>query len=45
MVLHDLTQALSIADQVVGLKNGTLIDQGSAEEVYANASLEKAFGV
>ena len=45
MVLHDLTQALSIADQVVVLKNGTLIDQGSAEEVYANASLEKAFGV
>ena len=45
MVLHDLTQALKIADKVVVLKDGALIDQGSAEEVYANGSLDKAFGV
>ena len=45
MVLHDLTQALEIADKVVVLKDGEIISQGSADEVYESGSLEKAFGI
>ena len=45
MVLHDLTQALQIADKVVVLKEGKLIAQGTADEVYEGGSLQKAFHV
>ena len=45
MVLHDLTQALQIADKVVVLKAGELIAQGTADEVYETGSLQKAFGI
>ena len=45
MVLHDLTQALEIADKVVVLKEGEIISQGSADEVYESGNLEKAFGI
>lgn len=45
MVLHDLPQALKLADKVIVLKDGNILDQGTAEEVYKKGSLEKAFGV
>lgn len=45
MVLHDLPQALKLADKVVVLKDGQILDQGTAAEVYQKGSLEKAFGV
>ena len=45
MVLHDLTQAMQIADRVVVMKEGRIISQGSPEEIYINKSLEEAFGV
>lgn len=45
MVLHDLTQALEIADQVIVLKDGEIIARGSTDEVYECGSLEKAFGI
>lgn len=45
MVLHDLTQAMQIADKVVVLKEGAIIAQGSADEVYEDGSLQKAFKV
>lgn len=45
LVLHDLAQALKIADKVVVLKDGEILDQGNADEVCKNGSLEKAFGV
>lgn len=45
MVLHDLTQALQVADKVVVLKEGAMIAQGTADEVFENGSLQKAFEV
>jgi iron complex transport system ATP-binding protein len=45
MVLHDLTQALEIADKVIVLKDGEIISQGTADEVYESGSLKKAFGI
>jgi len=45
MVLHDLTQALEVADKVVVLKAGEIIAQGTADEVYECGSIEEAFGI
>lgn len=45
MVLHDLTQALQIAEQVVVLKEGKIIAQGTSDEIYESGSLQRAFGV
>lgn len=45
MVLHDLSQALRIADEIVVLKDGCVLERGTPEEVYKSGSLQKAFGV
>ena len=45
MVLHDLSQAMQIADKIIVMKDGRIISQGTAEEVYEDQSLETAFGV
>lgn len=45
MVLHDLSQAMQIADRIIVMKEGRIISQGTAEEVYEDKSLEASFGV
>lgn len=45
MVLHDLSQALQIADKMIVMKEGRIVSQGCPEEVYKDRSLETAFGV
>jgi iron complex transport system ATP-binding protein len=44
-VLHDLTQAARVADDVVLLKDGRVLAAGSAEAVLTEANLSKAYGV
>lgn len=45
MVLHDLSQALRTADEVVLLHEGRVLYAGTPEEVYNSGNLQKAFGV
>lgn len=45
MVLHDLTQAMQIADKMIVMKEGQVLSCGTPEEIYRDRSLEKAFGV
>lgn len=45
IVLHDLTQAARIADQMVIMKEGRILAAGSTSEVLTPAVLEDAFGV
>lgn len=45
MVLHDLTQALQVADRVVLMNEGRIVMQGTSEEVYKSGQIQKVFGV
>lgn len=45
MVLHDLSQALRVADKVIVIDNGEVVKVGTAEEVYESGILPKVFGV
>lgn len=45
MVLHDLSQALRTADEVVLLHEGDVIQKGTPDEVFESGCIQKAFGV
>ena len=45
LVLHDLTLALKYTDHLAVLTNGTLLQQGCPEVVYASGCLDTAFGI
>ena len=45
LVLHDISQALRIADTVVVLKDGIILLEGTSKEVYESGVLEEAFQV
>ncbi len=45
MVLHDLSQAMQLADKIVVMKEGRVIAQGIPEEIFESGSLQEAFGV
>uniref|UniRef100_UPI0040565602 ABC transporter ATP-binding protein n=1 Tax=Agathobacter sp. TaxID=2021311 RepID=UPI0040565602 len=45
MVLHDLSQALQVADEVIVMKEGKILDAGTPEEIYQTGRIEEAFGV
>ena len=45
LVLHDLTMALEWADRLVVMDAGTILTQGSPEEVFQSGCLSQAFGV
>ena len=44
-VLHDLTQAARLADQIVMLKDGALLAAGTPADVLTAPLLAKAFGI
>lgn len=45
MVLHDLNQALQIADEVILMNRGNLVMQGTPEEIYDSGKLNQVFSV
>lgn len=45
MVLHDLSHALETADQVVLMKDGAVVMQGTPEEVYKSGAIDEVFGI
>ena len=45
IVLHDLNQAIRLADEVWLLKQGKLVAQGSAKEVMTEALIKQVFNV
>lgn len=45
MVLHDLPQALQIADKIIVLKEGKAVFTGDTETVYESGILQDVFGV
>ena len=45
MVLHDLTQALRIADEIVVMQEGKLLMCASPEEIYKSGVIEEVFHV
>lgn len=45
LVLHDLPLAMQIADHLVILSDGRIIDQGSPEQVFSRGCLDAVFGV
>lgn len=45
LVLHDLSQAFRIADEVIVLKEGSTLSAGTPLQVFESGKLEEAFGV
>ncbi|MBO5259932.1 MAG: ABC transporter ATP-binding protein [Agathobacter sp.] len=45
LVLHDLSQAFRIADEVIVLKEGSALSAGTPLQVFESGKLEEAFGV
>lgn len=45
IVLHDLNQALQIADKIIVLNEGNIVGQGSPEEIYKSNIIQNVFHV
>lgn len=45
MVLHDLSQALRIADKVIVMKEGRVVGEGAPLDIYNSGILSDVFGV
>jgi len=45
LVLHDLCLALQNADRIALLSNGTLLQEGTPDELFRSGNLNTAFGI
>ena len=45
MVLHDINQALSYSDEVIGLRGGQVAVQGPPDEVITSESIQVLYGI
>lgn len=44
-VIHDLTLAMRYADRILVLKEGTLLADGTPDELYESGAIDRAFGI
>jgi len=44
VVLHDIVQALSIADKIILMKDGSIVDSGSPNEICDRGNIKNVFG-
>ncbi|MCT4542686.1 MAG: ABC transporter ATP-binding protein [Vallitalea sp.] len=44
MVLHDINQAISYSDEVIGLKNGEILFKGEAQKVIDEVNIHTLYG-
>lgn len=45
MVLHDINQAITYSDEVIGMKDGTVLFQGKPDEVITKESMYEVYGI
>lgn len=45
MVLHDINQAITYSDQIIGLKDGQILIQGPPEEIITEETLQELYGI
>lgn len=45
LVIHDLSHAMTAADRLILLENGSVAAAGTPEEVYGSGAVEEAFGI
>ena len=45
MVLHDINQSLRYSDEIVAMKEGRVIAQGPAEEVFTEELIRQVYDV
>ena len=45
MVLHDINQAITYSDEVIGMKDGRVLFQGKPEEVITRESMYAIYGI
>ena len=45
MVLHEINQAITYSDEVIGLKDGSIVIQGKPQEVITAESMKELYGV
>ena len=45
MVLHDITLAMEVAEKLVVMDEGTVVKEGSVEEIFADGCIGRVFGV
>lgn len=45
MVLHEINQAITYSDEIIGLKDGSIVMQGKPQEVITAESMKELYGV
>ena len=45
MVLHDINQAITYSDRIIGLKDGQVLVEGTPEDVITEESIRELYGI
>ena len=45
MILHDMNQAITYSDRIIGMKDGVVLAEGSPEEVITQESIREMYGI